>query len=549
MNSHPIRIVTTVWVALLVALLTSAGCGGAGGDIRGTTPPTTPTTPPPPSNPPPDPPGHAERLPFPFETWRGTTFEDTTGQQWLVSALVQQHHDISRVPFQPTTDARQMPIYHDEWPRIVRDAVPRRVLDGTAGKRFFVGVDQGTQYIEALQSAGSRNDIDVRHGQVADGAGFESVEAYLADTRGHLASYPDVLTRFRARPQVWFADNATRADVNRLVHAVQIVNTALPPEWKMEFASAAAIPVNPNSGIYVRFPPEGEYDGGPGTAGYATPNYIHEFGPFGSIKLVHYSATVTVKRDYADTDARTGVITLAHELIHALGMLDHVDEPTASIMGVGDTEAHEQRHCPVRECADPATIEHPLSLLYPVDREALQVLYRRLASDASFDDFGPWTATSTHLHGNGAHTGFGVALRNGYAEPWAYGYLPEGDLADNAALDGTVTWNGTLLGFTAERQPLAGDTRISVDLDTLAGRVDFTGLEFWAAGTAPGAAGTGGLWGDGDLGYLIAVRDNTFKQAGGDEGWLTGIFTGANHEGAAGTLERQDMTAAFGASR
>ena len=54
----------------------------------------------------------------------------------------------------------------------------------------------------------------------------------------------------------------------------------------------------------------------------------------------------------------------------------------------------------------------------------------------------------------------------------------------------------------------------------------------------PGAAGTGTQWLDGDLGYAIAVRGNTFAETGGDDGRLTGIFTGQSHEGAAGTLER-----------
>ena len=71
----------------------------------------------------------------------------------------------------------------------------------------------------------------------------------------------------------------------------------------------------------------------------------------------------------------------------------------------------------------------------------------------------------------------------------------------------------------------------------------------WAAGAALGAAGTGTTWLDGDLGYSIAVRGNTFRETGGDTGQLMGIFTGRQHEGAAGTLERTDLTAAFGASR
>ena len=56
-------------------------------------------------------------------------------------------------------------------------------------------------------------------------------------------------------------------------------------------------------------------------------------------------------------------------------------------------------------------------------------------------------------------------------------------------------------------------------------------------------------WGDGDLGYSIDVHGNTFRQTGGDDGILTGAFFGESHEGMGGTLEREDLTAAFGGTR
>ena len=106
-----------------------------------------------------------------------------------------------------------------------------------------------------------------------------------------------------------------------------------------------------------------------------------------------------------------------------------------------------------------------------------------------------------------------------------------------------------LLGISPDAAAVAGDAEIGVNLATLAGRMDFTNLETWAARTAPGEAGTGTRWLDGDLGYTIAVRGNTFRETGGDDGRVTGIFVGREHEGATGTLERSDLTAAFGAAR
>ena len=500
------------------------------------------------------------RLPFPLETWRGHKFEDPVDRRYYrYSEPQQMHYDISRVPVQTAADARQMPVYHDEWPGYVREHIPPRFLENTGSRRrIFVGVDQGTQHIGDLPVTGTRNDTDIRHGHLKDGAGSVSVSEYLSEMRGqyatdaHHRSFGEIMVRYQSPPQVRFGSDASEDDINRLVHAVQLVNTALPPEWKMEIPSDTATSTDPERGIYVRFAPEGQYDGQDGSTGYAN-SWFSTTHQGGRVIDLHYFTTIVIKRDYASRDDRGGVITLAHEILHALGMHGHVSEPTASIMSDysvrSDHQDFEQTHCPSRQCVDAAVIRHPLSLLYPVDREALRVLYGLLADDASIADFGPWSATSTHLHGNGAHAGFGVALRNGYAEPWAYGYLPDRDLAANPALAGSATWSGTLLGFTPDAETVAGDARIGVNLDTLAGRADFTALESWAAAAVPGEVGTGSRWGDGDLGYSIEVRGNTFKQTGGDDGILTGIFTGANHEGAAGTLEREDLTAAFGTSR
>ena len=222
---------------------------------------------------------------------------------------------------------------------------------------------------------------------------------------------------------------------------------------------------------------------------------------------------------------------MAHELLHAMGIDHHVQYWLSSIMQSGD---HYQFATP--------------SILTALDREAIAALYRRLDPGDGPGDFGPWSAQSIHLAGNGEHANFGVAMRNGYTESWAHGPTPTTPLASNPALSGSATWEGALLGFSGLRS-VAGDAEIGVQLATLTGRADFTSLETWAPNAAPGAAGTGTTWLDGDLGYTITVIGNTFRETGGDDGTLTGIFSGAAHEGAAGTLERSDLTAAFGASR
>ncbi|MCY4320487.1 MAG: hypothetical protein OXE76_15200, partial [Alphaproteobacteria bacterium] len=114
---------------------------------------------------------------------------------------------------------------------------------------------------------------------------------------------------------------------------------------------------------------------------------------------------------------------------------------------------------------------------------------------------------------------------------------------------------GNLLGFTSAQAPVAGRARISVDLNSgvnLDGRADFTDLQSWAIGSRPGGLGTGQQWGDGALRYTITVGGNYLRStgaAGDDAGSVNGRFYGRGHEGVAGVVEREDLTAAFGARR
>lgn len=96
---------------------------------------------------------------------------------------------------------------------------------------------------------------------------------------------------------------------------------------------------------------------------------------------------------------------------------------------------------------------------------------------------------------------------------------------------------------------VAGDARLAVDLSSLEGGLDFTNLEQWGVRAAPGAAGTGAAWGDGDLEYTVRVSGNGFVRTGGDVGEVRGAFFGPGHEGMGGVLERDDLAAGFGGRR
>ena len=193
----------------------------------------------------------------------------------------------------------------------------------------------------------------------------------------------------------------------------------------------------------------------------------------------------------------------------------------------------------------------PGHTLHPLDREALQAVYLvnigspRVSTLA--EEYGWWSEETIHYVGDlGGGAAFGVAARPGGAQAWAYGPTPWTNLADNPKLSGSASWSGSIFGLmTTNTDLFGGNADLGVDLSTLTGRLDFTEL---AVGD-PLQDEEPRTWGDGDLGYTIAVRGNTFVQTGGDVGAVTGAFFGPSHEAMGGNLKRTDLTAAFGGTR
>ncbi len=465
-----------------------------------------------------------DRLPFPF------AYVDDPAAETLFT----RHYSALSLPAVLSSDVKNMPIYTDEI--LAGEAGPAPFGQEGYRSKVFVGVDQGD--IAALPVTGTRGDSEIRFGQLNDGVGRSELVAYLQE-----AFQGAGVARWPQAPTVRIVGQASNLDENIVAATVQLINTSLPEGYKITVGSSLPEDAGETANsIRIKFVPAS-----PRGAGATTYNRISTSADGYRVvadsliefyKNTNVYADATGAADAGIASARRSVILLAHELMHALGVDDHPSEGHATILeGTADIYALEQN----------GKLQ-PLSLLYPIDREALRAMYS-LEPGSDPRQLGPWGSVSTHIHGNGLHAGFGVALRNGYAEPWAYGYRPDTDLADNRNLSGSATWAGELLGLTPNTAAVAGDAAISVNLASMTGRADFTNLETWGANSAPGTAGSGTTWFDGDLGYGIAVRGNTFRETGGDDGRLTGIFTGRSHEGAAGTLERTDLTAAFGAAR
>ncbi len=407
----------------------------------------------------------------------------------------------------PTSDAKRLPIYR-------------------TGDLLRVGIDQGPGPERLPKTAvPGLPDVEVRHGRIDDGAGAADLRRYLSSLRR--------LSRRLPSYQVRVIGLSTAEERRRVLAAVQLVNAALPESVRLSVGTPL-----PGFSLRHTVDVDGRYYGA--IRGLELPRTIHvEFTP--ANEFYSRTAAATSWGEYillsrgsfpAYTDQRKAVIAMAHELIHSLGIGGHVPKTFDTIM-----EATNRIYDSVQEGRQPG------SLLYPIDREALRALYGPLLNSVAPNDLGPWSGTSEHLYVGNAHGAFGVVLRNGYAEPWAYGTAPATDLAANRSLSGSADWTGALVGFTPAAKRVAGDAGIAVDLATLDGSAAFTSL------AVVEADGRTLQWGDGDLRYAIAVLGNTFRETGGDDGRLTGIFAGRAHEAASGTLERPDLTAAFGAVR
>ncbi len=391
-----------------------------------------------------------------------------------------------------------------------------------------------------LRGTGVRNEVSISSGRVRDGAGASDVINYLRPrtTEGSAVG----LRTFEVPPVISVAVGTSGGFTDNAVRAVQIINAALSNDKRLSFSIVPAPDPEtssdvPEGSIVIEFIPQAEwpYEREDSIIGLAGLRFFARTDPQTGRKEVTRAsrAHVLIDSEQLESYPEERIIrTIVHELLHAVGFPGHVDPerfPNATLK--------------------PQTPRNFTGYaLGKIDSEALLAAYGRfspgaLPEDISVESLGPWTDTSFHIRGDlsiaGGDISFGVTSRNGLAQPWASGPTPWTNLVDNELLAETVTWTGALLGITPSAETVVGDSRLAVDLADHDGQLDFTKIQFDGGGT----------WGDGDLGYSVGVRGNTFVQAGGDAGQVTGAFFGSGHEGMGGVLERNDLSAAFGGKR
>ena len=449
---------------------------------------------------------------------------------------------------------------------------------------------------DGLTAGGTRHGVSVSTGRVQDGVGADQVVAFL---REHVSKSSPGLETFSVRPVVRVSQGTGAEFIEYTERAVQLINTALPYEKRVLFSTNPAPPFTviddvPDDQVFVDVTPWQDWNdpdrgsGGERRNSRRDWHYDDEARRWevqerrGSHIWIdsenmrrarvwnpdtrEWERTVLESRvDDNDTVGKyrsddAVVRTIARTLLQGLGLVTAVDAAAFpdSLLNLTDTRRRTVQLPRGGSFSFNERVYVPGHILYPLDREALLAAYGRLQpgtlpEDLSAESLGTWEDTSFHIRGSlsgaGGQVSFGVASRNGLAQPWASGSEPSSNLADSSALSGTVAWDGTLLGIARSGETVAGASRLAVDLATLDGQLDFTNLEQWSAGAAPGAAGTGATWGDGDLGYTIRVDGNRFTETGGDHGEVTGAFFGTSHRAAGGVVERNDLAASFGGKR
>ena len=458
---------------------------------------------------------------------------------------------------QPTEETLQRPDVLPEIPlQLLSHAIQAPIIE--FGDSLHIGSNVSPAKSN-LQETSILNEVSISSGSVQDGVGASNVIDFIngltdLDEEGQEVSTS--ISRFPNPPIVHISENANNEQIGYVVRALQIINSNLPHEKRILISNERApahanLDVIPDGKIYVDFVPRDSWEGlgvsrEPTANAFAGTNILitRKSGDVIGSEVTKARVWIAPELSLSDGEEK-GLHTFVHEFLHALGMSGHASKvifPESVLIPARPQEVSNK---------------HILSL---IDREVILVNYTRSSNTDGFypplsaENLGSWSDTSFHIRGDINLTdddvSFGVASRNGLAQPWASGPTPWTNLSNNNELSETVTWNGAILGITNSEEVIVGDASLAVDLTTrqtnINGQLDFTGLEHWGVREAPDESGTGVVWGDGDLTYSIKVRGNSFVQTGGDSGQVTGAFFGSNHEGMGGVLERHDLSGAFG---
>ncbi len=207
-------------------------------------------------------------------------------------------------------------------------------------------------------------------------------------------------------------------------------------------------------------------------------------------------------RDHSST--RELVAVLKHEMVHALGLRGHV----CNDFGL----------CPL----DTSHLPPSILTIYTKYVSGLPTgdayTVRHMYSPESFGEWGDASGISAHIDG----VRFGFVSHTGFVTPFVTGEVAGANV-------GSGVWYGELVGAQPDGTLIHGDAAVRINLDAMSGSIGFTQM----------------TWDRGDLEYDIDIVSNYFVSENKE---VVGAFYSRGSV-AAGTVDRTDLTAAFGAKR
>ena len=408
---------------------------------------------------------------------------------------------------------------------------------GTVGndvREIYIGGDIEPR--ENLRHILTESGIRYYMGASRDGVGVDRLKNYEEDLLG---VSEQGFKPFSIQPHLYYdadlLDTENSEIAQALVDSILILNDALPPEYQIVTKGTDSTGIY-SGHIVVSLESAASITSTCGATAVACASNSTIAGSTSSSNLY-------LPDDFDTSEYTYPRSVIVHELLHALGIIGHVDsiEFPDSIMGTAGEYIPNLGH-----------------IISKIDREVLQILYMSKRSDL-YNDWGEWSDTSFHFVGRSddGFLNFGVALFNGLPQPWVRGTKPYMDLVYNNSLEGTATWNGGLLGFSGP-SPIAGDAELEVSLATLnepssEQELRFRDIYFLNRFENSDLSESSERWFDTrNIDYKVNVSGNVFRNVHGEgyeQGHVTGAFLGPAHEHMGGTLKRTDMVGAFGGSR
>ena len=340
------------------------------------------------------------------------------------------------------------------------------------------------------------------------------MDGFLAAIKGPV-DYPDtqqMLKRWRRPPVIKYAPSLARYSavaVEYLRFAVAELNDALPPEMEVKWGGAWNAPLDSLS--------EEDFEGliVVGIGDFSEILFLPDGTALLGVSILIPSNRATldggviVGVDPATTRLarQTDYEVFVHEMIHSLGLFGHV--PSGRY---GPDELMDNR----ARLARSVKPHNYLSLVHHYDPNYL----------------GGWNGDYELLRGDTGDVGYEVWIMNDTLAWPIYGFGQDWTGTHPRELGGSASWRGGLVGYTSGRRFVEGTSALDYDFHVDRLSANFT----WDGG---GVANYHRVE-TGALGTLYAEDAR---------GTMHGLFMGDDHEYVSGSLDRTDITAAFGAER